>query len=251
MNKIVLTSLLYLIISTLAFSQKKTAEFKNGSKFEYEFIDKNPDNMSRINISWLNGLNFNYFQPRRYILNANVHFWKAGVDGLIFIASHEKEKTRSFVIKSEGSRYDMTKYVIKEDIPRITSLGFHTGYYRLYNYLWTANANEAFAGLGISVAQRCKYIVNYGNRPIKKNNNFRISLYADALFFWDGTVVDAAKNPDVKIAKIGYRVYLETKESLGTDYEWGYLWKLGFQEGPVAGSNTELIGFGLYFSVGK
>lgn len=254
--------LIVLAFSTPAFGQRETAEFKDGTRIDYEVTEKNPDNKHKINISFLflDGLNASYLLSNKFYVNANYAYWKYGVDGILFLHSFEKQTSRNVPVGEQFTGYNTVKYyMIKPQLTLKTYIGLHAGFKSLdySKQLITMQPQdlknqEIYLGVALTRLKYSKVIIYHNTRNEKLYKTMQIMLYADAIYYsnrvFAGEDIQQDKNVNNYSKSFGYRIYSEFKSNSFMNRDAGLSWKLGVQSGPYTNSSL-LVGVGFYFGV--
>lgn len=238
-------------------SQTQTAVFEDGTKIDYEILEKDGDLRRRMIMGLgfiqygdvINLLSIDYFEPGKFWVEAKTGLAFAEVNGLVFLNSSEREKVKSIPLRSTYVGANTTLvHVIKNPLNLKKYFGIHAGYaYKDYNsYQFGGGSHGAFnelaLGVGMYKVLHTRYRVQAEKKPQKKLGENSLGIFADALFYVgsSGIPSDAESNYET----LGYRIYLEGKNT-------GVTYKLGVMKGPQKDVFIPMFGFGFCWGMLK
>jgi hypothetical protein len=272
MKKYLIAQLLIFYPISLIYCQQQTAKFEDGRVINYEILNNRIDDIKKLNISYLNGINVGYYSHRKF--QASIKYqpaisdlWgvKYGFDGIIFLKTFEIEKAKKLAVAAEPAGYYHEHQIIKKYIIRPTfliskELGLHLGAY--YNeYIaglrnlpsdYYIQANELFVGIGYVRSLHIEAKFDYGHEYQKRSATKQAFYYADVVFYANKEIIPADTNDIIEEDNVsqnmGFRIYCEWKNSFGKN-NIGIMYRLGFQTGPYLQRGWPILGIGLCFSL--
>jgi hypothetical protein len=263
--KKIYSTLFFVVMTVIAYSQQYTANFDDGTKVDYDVISDKFTDCKPFNIRW-GGIEYGLDESHGYQLGASyfmkdkfysqIHFnllngFGLLAEGVYFLKSWNKEKTLNFPVKEEYAGYNtIKKYLVKHTLQRQYYLGPHIGY--AYNNIVKDGykySGDISLGAALYRGKFIKVTIQDAVRtkPTKMRGTTQFGLYTDFVYYMittDSTSSNTSINT-TKHSNIGFRMFISGKGSLWGKRDFGLFYLLGAGTGGTE-SLYPMLGFGIY-----
>ena len=255
--------ILMLAASQLAKAQKMTATFDDGTKIDYELVEKELSQMhhwavelpTRLDVGY-RLLAVYYYSPEKFRASAFIGFGTYGADGIYYLNSWSKQKPLNLPLKSSytGANTTTTYYARIPDARRTFYMGPHLA---INQNKWKTDRDSiqgTSIGLGwaLTRGRHAKWIIQGRKRPISVRGTSFNSLIFDLNYFAGLRNISTASQSytpqpvgDIS-TPFGVKLYYEGRTSFVMHREFGIHYSVGYS--LSANKKAEPIaGFGFYF----